>query len=115
MFGIRMFLIYPAVVFNADVPHSGPRVGGKGNPHVKSKIFLPPARPGETLLACRPVGRAQWGLRALPWHACFTIRIPDRMCENRADRCLTISYVSIFPFSHISVLGILLVLRTYDY
>ena len=26
--------------FNADVPHLGPRVGGEGNPHVKSKIFL---------------------------------------------------------------------------
>ena len=40
MFGTRMLLIYPAVVFNADVPHLGPRVGGEGNPHVKSKIFL---------------------------------------------------------------------------
>ena len=116
MFGTRMLLIYPAVVFNADVPHLGPRVGGEGNPHVKSKIFLPPALPGEILLACR----GQW---AVPNGACMLCRgmrvsrfeSQIACAKNRADRCLTISYVAIFSFSHISVLGILFILCTYVY
>ena len=44
MFGTRMLLIYPAVVFNADVPHLGPRVGGEGNPSCEEQNFSP-ARP----------------------------------------------------------------------
>ena len=57
MFGMRRLLTYPAVV-SMQIPAFGPKGGWGGKPSCEEQIFLPPALPGEILLACR----GQWAV-----------------------------------------------------
>ena len=91
------------------------RVGWEGNPHVKSKIFLPPALPGEILLACRGQWAVPNGASMLAVACVFHDSNPRsharKIVRTAASQFLMLLYL-LFPHKCI---GIIVYFCKYDY